>query len=248
MLRHGGKQDAVARSAVATGSRRPSGAGPDVASATRVNLRPIASPLALGFGGLAIGTFLLGALQLGWVPISETSSVALVLLLAVAPAQGLASVLGFLARDNVAGTGMGVLAGTWAALGSILLTTTPGSTGHVPGLLLLMAAGLMLIPAAGAAINKLVPALVLATAALRFAVSGIWELTGSDTWKAVAGVVGLALAAIAWYAAAAASLEDVVKHPVLPLGRRGRGATATTAGMADQELNLAHEPGVRQQL
>src|SRR6266516_6204156 len=118
---------------------------------TRVTLRPIASPLPLGFAALALAPTIVSGLQLGWVPTAETTSLALILLVAVAPAQLLTAVLAFLARDGVAGIGMGTLAGTWAAMGLILMTTDPGSTGHAPGFLLLVAAAVMLIPAAGAA-------------------------------------------------------------------------------------------------
>jgi succinate-acetate transporter protein len=213
-----------------------------------VVLRPIASPLALGFGALATATFVMAGLQLGWIRASETTGVALILLAAVAPAQLLASVLGYLARDAVAGTGMATLAGTWAAIGLILLTSPPGSTGHAPGLLLLMAATLMLIPAAGAAMGKVIPAVVMGTTALRFALTGIWELTGDDRWKTASAVVGLVLAVLACYTALAISLEDVAKRSVLPLGRHGRGARAADGDIRDQIAGLAHEPGVRQQL
>jgi succinate-acetate transporter protein len=197
---------------------------------------------------LATATFLVAGLQLGWIPTSETAAVALILLAAVAPAQLLASILGFLARDGVAGTGMATLAGTWAALGLVLLTSKPGSTGHAPGLLLLIAAATMLIPAAGAAMGKLVPAAVLATTSARFFLTGVWELTGGDRWKTVSAVVGLCLAALALYAAAAVGLEDVAKRTVLPIGRRDRGAAAADGDIRDQIAGVAHEPGVRQQL
>src|SRR5439155_11578766 len=169
---------------------RGDGPPPPPESFTRVTLRPIAGPLTLGFGALAVATVVVAALQLGWIPISETASVALILLVAVAPAQLLTSILGYLARDGVAGAGMGTLAGTWAAMGLILLTSDPGSTGRAPGLLLLVAGVVMLIPAAGAAMGKLVPAVVLATTSIRFVLTGIWELTGGNDWKIASAIVG----------------------------------------------------------
>jgi len=213
-----------------------------------VTLRPIAAPLTLGFGALAVATVVVAALQLGWIPISETASVALILLVAVAPAQLLTSILGYLARDGVAGAGMGTLAGTWAAMGLILLTSDPGSTGRAPGLLLLVAGVVMLIPAAGAAMGKLVPAVVLATTSIRFVLTGIWELTGGNDWKIASAIVGLLLCSLAIYAAAAVGLEDAAKRTVLPLGRHGKGANAAAGDIRDQIAGIAHEPGVRQQL
>ena len=211
-------------------------------------MRPIAAPLTLGFGALAVATVVVAALQLGWIPISETASVALILLVAVAPAQLLTSILGYLARDGVAGAGMGTLAGTWAAMGLILLTSDPGSTGRAPGLLLLVAGVVMLIPAAGAAMGKLVPAVVLATTSIRFVLTGIWELTGGNDWKIASAIVGLLLCSLAIYAAAAVGLEDAAKRTVLPLGRHGKGAKAAAGDIRDQIAGIAHEPGVRQQL
>ena len=81
----------------------------------------------------------------------------------------------------------------------------------------------MWAPASAAFASKLVPALVLAIAGLRFLVTGVYQLTSSEAWEDTAGVLGLLLAALAIYAAYAAELEDVLKRPVLPLGRRGRG-------------------------
>ncbi len=213
-----------------------------------MTLRPIAGPLTLGFGALAVATVVVAGLQLGWIPTSETASVALILLVAVVPAQLLTSILGYLARDGVAGAGMGTLAGTWAAMGLILLTSDPGSTGRAPGLLLLVAGVVMLIPAAGAAMGKLVPAVVLAVTSIRFVLTGIWELTGGNDWKIASAIVGLLLCSLAIYAAAAVGLEDAAKRTVLPLGRHGKGAKAAAGDIRDQIAGIAHEPGVRQQL
>ena len=211
-------------------------------------MRPIAGPLTLGFGALAMATVVVAGLQLGWIPTSETASVALILLVAVVPAQLLTSILGYLARDGVAGAGMGTLAGTWAAMGLILLTSDPGSTGRAPGLLLLVAGVVMLIPAAGAAMGKLIPAVVLAATSIRFVLTGIWELTGGNDWKIASAIVGLLLCSLAIYAAAAVGLEDAAKRTVLPLGRHGKGAKAAAGDIRDQIAGIAHEPGVRQQL
>jgi succinate-acetate transporter protein len=201
---------------------------------TRIVLRPLANPLPLGFIGLAGATLLLSGLQLGWLEAEEGQAVALVLIAFVFPVQLLTSIFGYLARDVVAGTGMGILCGTWLTVGLVMLTSPPGATSDALGLFLLLAATAMLIPASAALAAKLVPAAVLAGAALRFAVTGIYELSGSGTWEDLAGVVGLALCALALYAALAMALEDARGRTVLPLGRRG--------GEPHQE------PGVRDQL
>jgi len=214
----------------------------------RVFLRPMANPLPLGFSALAGATLLVAGLQLGWLAPSEGSSVALILIAFVVPAQLTASVLGFLARDVVAGTGMGVLAGTWLSVGLVTLDSPPGSTSDALGLLLLLAATAMLVPAITSAAGKLVATAVLGTTALRFAVTGIFELTGSSSWEVVAGIVGIALCAIAIYAALAMSLEDAAGRTRLPTGRRNRGRDAFEGVPGAQVAGVEHEAGVRKQL
>jgi uncharacterized protein len=214
----------------------------------RVVLRPIGSPLALGFVALAAATLVVSGLQLGWVQPAEGRNVALILIGFVVPLQLLASVLGFLARDSLAGTAMGILSGSWLAIGLVLLTSPPGSTSDALGLFLLVVGTAMLLPATAAVAAKLVPAMVLATTALRFLVTGLYQLTASSGWKAAAGLVGLLLAALAMYAAWAFELEDTAKRTVLPTLRRGKGAQALHQGLLDQAAEIDHEAGVRQQL
>jgi uncharacterized protein len=199
-------------------------------------LRPIGNPLPLGFLALAGGTLLVSGLQLGWLSDSQGEDVALILITFVFPLQLVAAVFGFLGRDVVAGTGMGILCGTWLSIGVVTLTSAPGSTSDALGLFLLLAAVAMLVPTAAAASGKLVAVAVLATTALRFACTGIDQLSASDTWKDVAGVVGLALCAIAVYAALAVALEDARRTTVLPTGRRGAGR------------DVEEEAGIRPQL
>jgi uncharacterized protein len=219
-----------------------------LASRALVTLRPIAGPLALGFFGLAAATFMMSGLQLGWVDSTDGKQVALCILAFTVPLQFTASLFGFLARDGVAATGMGTLAGIWAVIGLITFSAKPGSTSDALGLFLLVAGVAMWAPASAAFASKLVPALVLSIAGLRFFLTGVYELTSNEAWENTAGVVGLILAAFAVYAAYAAELEDVLKRPVLPLGRRGRGESAVEGTYAEQIANVAHEPGVRQQL
>lgn len=224
------------------------GVGGCVTAETRIALRPIGNPLPLGFLALAGGTLLVSALQLGWLPAAEAATTGLLLIAFVFPLQFVASVFGFLGRDVVAGTGMGVLAGTWLSIGLVRLTGDPGAPSDPLGLLLLLSALAMCVPAAAAASGKLVAAAVLATTAVRFACTGLAELTGAAGWQDVAGVAGLALCAVAVYAAAAMALEDARRQTILPLGRRGDGRTALHDGLPGQLRGLDHEAGVREQL
>jgi uncharacterized protein len=204
---------------------------------TRVVLRPIANPLPLGFLALAGGTLTLSGLQLGWVESAEGHHVALILLAFVVPLQLVACVFGYLGRDVVAGTGMGLLSGTWLSIALVTLDSPPGSTSDALGLFLLLAAAAMAVPAAAAMTGKVVPAAVLGTTVLRFAATGIYQLSASDTWKDVAGVVGLVLCGVALYAALALALEDARHRTTLPVGRRHTG-----------RLGELREAGVREQL
>jgi succinate-acetate transporter protein len=217
-------------------------------SAARIFLRPLATPLPLGFIALSAATLLISGLQLGWLGIDQGDSVALILIGFVFPLQLLVSVLGYLARDVVAGTGMGILAGTWLSVGLVTLTSPAGSTSDALGLFLLVAAAAMLIPASAAAGGKLVPAAVLSLTAIRFLTTGIAELSGAGGWGDAAGVIGLALCALALYAALALALEDAGHETVLPVGRRQLGRVAIEDGFGEQLERIEREPGVREQL
>jgi succinate-acetate transporter protein len=214
----------------------------------RAYMRPIASPVPIGFLGLVVATTMVAALNLGWIAPAEGDVVAFGLLAFVVPAQAAASILGVLARDGVFATGMAVLTGAWATFGLVLLTSAPGSTSDALGILLLVAAVGMACAASVASLAKLIPALVLAGASLRFATAGVYQLTGSSVWEAATGWIGLALAIVATYAALAALLEGAQKRTVLPMGRRQEGRRAVEGGLSEQLVDLTHEPGVRTQL
>jgi UPF0716 family protein affecting phage T7 exclusion len=119
--------------------------------AARIVLRPVGNPLPLGFLALAGGTLLVSGVQLGWLKPADVQHVAIILITFVFPLQLLASVFGYLARDVAAGTGMGLLAGTWLSIGLVTLTSPPGSTSDALGLFLLLAGAAMLAPAAASA-------------------------------------------------------------------------------------------------
>jgi succinate-acetate transporter protein len=219
------------------------------AAATRVVLRPVANPLPLGFLALAAGTLLVSGLQLGWLAPDQGRDVGLILIAFVFPLQLIASVFGYLARDVVAGTGMGVLSGAWLAIALVTLTASPpAATSDALGLFLLLAATALLVPFAAATTGKLVPAAVLGTTAARFAVTGLYQLTGASGWKHAAGIIGLLLLAVALYAALALALEDAAGSTVLPVGRRGAGEDALTGDLDEQVAGLTNAAGVRRQL
>ncbi|MFD2090871.1 acetate uptake transporter family protein [Blastococcus deserti] len=215
--------------------------------ATRIVLRPVATPLPLGFLALALATTVFSALQLGWIPPEQGRVAAITAMAATVPLQLLASVMGFLARDPVAATGMGILAGTWAVVGLTTYTSPPGSTSAGLGVLLVVSGIAMFVPAISG-LAKLVAAAVMGTAGLRFVVTGLYQFEASPTWQSVAGWVGLALAVLGLYAALALELEGSHRRTVLPAGRRGPAASAVRGEGPMAPAELASEPGVRPQL
>jgi uncharacterized protein len=223
---------------------------PLVLQSTRIVLRPLANSLPLGFLALGGGTLVLAGLQLGWLDPTQGHAVALILLGFVFPLQLVAAVLGFLSRDVVAGTGMGILAATWLAVALVTVTAAPGSTSAALGLLLIFSAGALLVPAVVATSGKVVPVVVLLTTSLRFLTSGIYELgVGAGVgMKETSGVVGLVLCAVAFYAALAMAIEDSQRRTILPLLRRGRGKESLAGNLRDQLRRLEGEAGVREQL
>lgn len=214
----------------------------------RVVLRPLASPFALGFFALAAAALTTAGLDLGWIPATEQHQVGMLVLVFTPLPQLVASVLGFLSRDPVAGTGLGVLSATWAARGITLLTSPPGATSDALGTLLLVAAAAVGVSAAEAATGKLVPALVMGLAAVDFLLSALHELAGGAGLEHAAGIAGVVVAAVAVYAAGSLALEDLKHQTVLPTGRRGEGRLALEHDLAGQVSDVATEAGVRRQL
>ncbi|MEV7442594.1 hypothetical protein AB0O22_15790 [Streptomyces sp. NPDC091204] len=206
---------------------------------TATVLRPLGTPVPLGFLALAGGAFVAAGLQLGWAPPAERNGAALVMIAFAFPLQLLASVLGFRARDTAFGTAMAVLAGSWLVQGALLGAGPMTGTRHVLGLFLLITAAGLLVPIAAAGAAKTAATVVIACAVLRLGAAGVYELTGAPGWEDAAGVIGLILTGAALYAAAAFALEDTRHRPVLPVGRRGPVSDAILKGA---------EPGTRPEL
>lgn len=198
----------------------------------RIVFRPIGSPLPLGFAGLFVATLMLSGLQLDWLEPADGQIVAFSLLLFAAPVQLVTSLLAYAARDGTVGTGMGILGATWLTVGVSLLSLPPGATSDGLGLLFVTAGAAMLAPAISAVGSKPLAAAVLGTAAVRLALSGVYNLSSSEGWENAAGVVGLVLAAMAAYAIFAFELEQSGRS--FPPTARRDAATA--------------EPGVRPEL
>ena len=220
----------------------------------RVFLRPLATPLPRGFLALMVATSVFSALQLGWIGVSGTVSAAPVVLFFCVPALLLSCVIGFLCRDPVAGTGLGLTALGWGTIALGAAST------HVPvpapalSVILYAIAAALLVPVV-TAFGKPVAGLVMALTCARFAVTATaglassYHWAGATTWSHAAGWVGIALGAVALYAAMAFELEGISHHTVLPVLRTGSGKLDDAhVDLDEQAPNLVREAGVRQQL
>lgn len=213
----------------------------------RIVLRPIANPLPLSLVALLLATTSVAALQLGWIPTGQSQTLGRIVLVLALGLQLPGALLGFLARDPAAGTGMAILAGAWLSVGLTLGFTPPGPSSPALGIVLVAAAVALVVPIS-AALGKPVTVAVFVMSSLRFAVTGISELGAPPEWETAAGVLGIVLGVVALYAAVAFQLEDVHHHPVLPLGRTGPAEKAMHSGSLEQVRGVEHEAGVRGQL
>ncbi|HET9732541.1 MAG TPA: hypothetical protein VFP54_07695 [Acidimicrobiales bacterium] len=214
----------------------------------RVFLRPIGSPLPLGFLGLAVATLALAGQDLGWVPSAESHQVAVVMIAFAFPVQIVASVFGFLGRDTVAGSGIGVQAATWLTTGIVILTLPPGGRSQTLGLFLFVAAAALAPAVATASMGKVLAAVVMSGTMLRWVLTGLYERFGTEAWKHATGWEGVALCAVALYAALAFEVEDAQRRTILPTLRHGQGRRAIAGGIRDQVRMVEDEAGVREQL
>jgi succinate-acetate transporter protein len=214
----------------------------------RVVLRPIASSLPLGFFAFTVGTMLLTALELRWVPVSETAQVAVLVLAFVMPLEALSGLFAFPARDSGAATGLLTLSAAWAATAIILLHGPPGALSLALAVFLLTLTALMLVMSAAAVIGKPLFGLLLLIGACRFALTGVYQATGTVTVEQAAGWLGVPLGVFALYGGLALLLEEGTQRMVLPIGRRGRSRTSLEGSFAHQVRQAEQEPGVRRQL
>lgn len=215
---------------------------------TRIMLRPLGSSLPLGFFAFGTGSVLLSALELGWVPQAQSSSVFLLVLVFVVPLELMAGIFAFLARDSGAATALSTLAAVWAGTSLTLLMGQPGQRNPVVAVFLLCVAPLMLALFATSIRGKPLFGVLLLLGASRFVLIGAYHAGGHRTLETVAAGVGIALDAFALYAGLALLLEDTLQRTVMPLGRRGRARLSLEGGLGRQLERVEGEAGVRRQL
>ena len=212
-------------------------------------LRPIGSPLPLGAFTLVPAGLMLAGLQLGWFSPHDAKAIPLLILGFAVPLQLSASLLAFLARDALVGTGFGLFAGVWLAFGLAGLAAGVTATNPVLGVFFLSCGALFaLLTTGGLAGGKAAAGAVILAGSARFIISGLYELTGNTGLEHAAGIVGLAFVGVAGYVSVATLLEDSAKRSLLPIGRRDRARAAIEAGLDAQLRDLEREAGVREQL
>lgn len=214
----------------------------------RVMLRPIASSLPLGFFAFTVGTVLLTTLELQWAPVTDTKQLMILVLAFVVPMEAISGLFAFLARDSGAATGLTTLAAAWTATAITVAGGKPGTLSLPLAVFLLTLTALMLVMAVASLTGKPLFGLLLAIGACRFALTGVYEVTGTTAVEHAAGWLGLPLAAFALYGGLALLLEEGAQRMVLPIGRRGRARTSLEGSFAHQIRQAEQEAGVRRQL
>lgn len=216
--------------------------------ATRIVLRPIASPLPLAFVSFGVGSGLQSGLQLGLVPQAEIPNVALLLGGVAFPAMLLAGILAFLSRETLGATLLGLISFSWLGAALVDYASFPDQTSAAVGVFnLVLAAVLLLMGSVGVLGKPLLSALIV-LASVRYGLNGVYEMTGSGGVQTASGVVGCAILLASLYGGLALGLEDVQHRTVLPFGRRGEVREAVEGDLANQVGPVAKEAGVRKQL
>ena len=226
------------------GAPGPSGPSPRIG----VFVRPIGSPVVLGFFAFAIGMFMLGVQSLEWVRGDEYSTVGIVLIAFVFPLELIAGVIAYFARDTLAATVLGVFGASWLLLGIFLATSPPHELNHAVGFYLFVFSSVTLSLAVVAFTGKPLFGVLLTLSTARSILAGIHEFSGGQTVNGASGVVALTLCGIAVYGGLALLFEDVLQETRLPVFRRGAARSALEGDLREQLRRLDGEAGVRQQL
>ncbi|WP_157944024.1 GPR1/FUN34/YaaH family transporter [Blastococcus atacamensis] len=222
--------------------------GAGTGDAVRIVLRPLGSALPLGFLVFGTGMAVLGGIQLHLIPLPMTHQAAVLLLTFVAPLEFVASLLAFVSRDGLAGTGLGLFAGSWATIGVQYLLAQPGARSPVQAIYFFTFAVAVVLLGVVALKGQLLLAVILLSAAVRTALSALYELLGIGALQTTSGIISLAITALALYGGLALLLEDTTHGTVLPLARRGQSRTALEGSLGDQLGDLQQEAGIRRNL
>lgn len=219
----------------------------DESGPARIFLRPLGSPIPFAFIGLFVATTMVAAEELGWFEPEESLTVALALLAFAAPLQFTAALYAFFARDSAAAASVGVIGVSWLVVGLQTLIE-PAATSDSLGVFLVTVSIALLATAFAVAETKALAAIVVGATAVRFLVTGIFQLTAAGGVQDAAGVFGLALGGLALYAALAFELEDTKHAAKLPVLRPAGAREVIEGRLRDQVEQVENEAGVRAKL
>jgi succinate-acetate transporter protein len=215
---------------------------------TRIILRPIGSPLPLGFFAFAVGIAMTSLLSLDVFPQQDARQVAVILVAFTGPLEALAAVFAFLGRDVGSGTAFSILGGSWVLTGLSMLSAAPGARSPVLSAFDFVLALILLLLAGSAIAGKPALGMLLVASGVRFVLSGLQQLSGQVTLAHWSGIIGLVIAAVGLYGGLATIPEDSRGRLVLPTGRRGRARESLEEGLDAQLAGVQSEAGVRNQL
>lgn len=215
---------------------------------TRIVLRPLASPLPLGFFAFGMGSVLQSALQFGLIPQSEIQNLALLFGAFIFPLELLAALLAYPSRETVGATILSIIAFSWLGTAIVTYVSAPDVTSPTIGYLYLAIALILLLLGGVGALGKPLLASVMFLAFFRYGLNGLYELMALGWIQTASGIFGCAIFAISLYGGLALALEDAQHRTVLPFGRRGEARDAIEGDLGDQVGPVAKEAGIRKQL
>ena len=215
---------------------------------TRINLRPLASPLPLAFFAFGVGSAMQSALQLGLISQGESFQLSFIFGAFVLPPLVLAAIFTFLTRESLGATVISLISFSWLAAALILYTSPPPRTSSVLGVFDLILALVLLLLGCTAVLGKPLLAALIVAAAARYGLNGLYELTASTSVQTASGLVSLGIFVATLYGGLALGIEDVQHRTVLPIGRRGEARQAFEGDLSEQVGSVEKEAGVRKQL
>lgn len=215
---------------------------------TRIVVRPFGSALPIGFFAFAVGTVLLGAVELKWIYPPETLALVSILLAYVAPLELAAGIFALLSRDPGAASAMGIFGAGWIALSLYYLNSGLEAKTVTMGIFMIMDSLAILSTAIVSASGKPLISVILFISGVRFLLVACLQFGAGPTVGIISGALGLLTGVFAVYGGLALLLEDIHQKAVLPTFRRAASQQALEGSLEDQLRRIDSEAGVRQQL
>ena len=224
-------------------SQNPSAGGVPV----QIVLRPYASALPMAGFAFGVGNVLYSSLLLGWIPLTEARTVAMMLLAFAAPLELFPSVLAFLSRDGNGATAFGVFGAAWAVQGLTLLRSGGTAPSPAAGIFLASLTAVLAVLCGISFRGKPLLGSLLVVAILRTICLALSNL-GHQLFEKPGAIFGLIVAAFAFYGALAFLHEDTSEQISRLTLRSGDARDALTKPLDEQLDPISREVGIRRQL